>query len=278
MVRIEGGSFVMGSPASEPDRFRDEVQRQVTISSFYIAKYPVTVGEFRRFVETTGYVTDVEMDGGAPVRIDGNWEIKEDANWMNPYFNQAEDHPVVFVSWFDAIQYCNWLSEQAGLTPAYTVNSWGYNWIITWDWNADGYRLPTEAEWEYACRAGTTTPFNTGNNITTYQANYDGRRPYNNNAQGEFRRGTTPVGTFAANPWGLYDMHGNVWEWCWDWYGAYASGAQIDPNGAVSGEFRVIRGGSWRGAGQDIRSAGRGGGDPSFGRCHISLRVARNVQ
>jgi formylglycine-generating enzyme required for sulfatase activity len=107
------------------------------------------------------------------------------------------------------------------------------------------YRLPTEAEWEYACRAGTVTPFSTGENLTTDQANYDGRFPYLSFAVGLLRGRPTPVGTFAPNAWGLADMHGNLWEWTSDWYEPYPAGTAVDPRGAPSGEFRVIRGGSW---------------------------------
>jgi formylglycine-generating enzyme required for sulfatase activity len=107
------------------------------------------------------------------------------------------------------------------------------------------YRLPTEAEWEYACRAGTTTPFSTGDNLTTDQANYNGRFPYATFPAGIYREEPTPAGSFSPNAWGLFDMHGNVWEWTGDWYGPYASGAVSDPKGPGSGEKRVIRGGSW---------------------------------
>jgi formylglycine-generating enzyme required for sulfatase activity len=109
------------------------------------------------------------------------------------------------------------------------------------------YRLPSEAEWEYACRARTTGPFSTGENLTTAQANYNGRQPYGSFPAGEFRQKPTPTGTFPLNPWGLADMHGNVWEWTSDWYGAYSESraANVDPRGAVSGDQRVIRGGSW---------------------------------
>ncbi len=109
------------------------------------------------------------------------------------------------------------------------------------------YRLPTEAEWEYACRARTTGPFSTGENLTTAQANYNGAQPYGSFPAGEFRQKTTPAGTFPLNPWGLADMHGNVWEWTSDWYGPYpeSGAANIDPHGPASGEKRVIRGGSW---------------------------------
>jgi len=107
------------------------------------------------------------------------------------------------------------------------------------------YRLPTEAEWEYACRSGTTTPFWTGFNLTTDQANYNGRYPYGTSPPGVFRERPTPAGTFAPSPWGLSDMHGNVWEWTSDWYAPYPAGAQTDPRGPASGGKRVIRGGSW---------------------------------
>jgi formylglycine-generating enzyme required for sulfatase activity len=172
------------------------------------------------------------------------------------------------------------------LTPAYTIdksrkdpnNKNDYDnikWTVTWNRNANGYRLPTEVEWEYACRAGTTTPFNTGNNITTSQANYDGDYPYNGNAKGIYRERTTPVGSFQPNAWGLYDMHGNVWEWCWDWYGNYSSGAQTDPIGASSGSYRVLRGGSWSYYALNLRSALRGLDSPSYRNFVIGFRLVR---
>jgi len=259
MVRINGGTFTMGSPTNEVGRDSDEIQRQVTLSSFQMSRYPITQREYQ---ETMG---------------------------MNPSHFKGDNLPVENVTWFDAIEYCIRRSQREGLTPAYTMTNIekfafesgpgsGYpiiNATVTVNWNANGYRLPTEAEWEYACRAGTTTPFNTGNNITTNQANYNGNRPYNNNAEGENRRSTTPVGSFPANAWGLYDMHGNVMEWCWDRYGAYQTGAQNNPTGAVSGGLRVIRGGSWDGGGQDLRSAYRFDGYHGHGYSSIGFRVVR---
>jgi formylglycine-generating enzyme required for sulfatase activity len=241
MVRINGGTFTMGSPANEPDRDDDEVQHRVTVSSFYMGKYEVTQKEYNEVMGT------------------------------NPSYFKGDNFPVEKVSWYDAVNFCNRLSQKEGLTPAYTIN--GEN--VTWNSNANGYRLPTEAEWEYACRAGTTTPFSTGNNITTSQANYDGNYPYNSNAKGTYREKTTAVGSFSPNPWGLYDMHGNVYEWCWDWYDAYKPDAQTDPRGASSGSHRVLRGGSWYDSAQNLRSAYRYYDTPSVRGGNVGFRLVR---
>jgi formylglycine-generating enzyme required for sulfatase activity len=241
MVRINGGTFMMGSPASEPERVSNEVQHSVTVSSFYMGNYEVTQREWREVM--------------------GN----------NPSYFKGDNLPVEEISWYEAVEYCNKRSQREGLTPAYTIN--GEN--VTWNRNANGYRLPTEAEWEYACRAGTTTPFNTGNIITTGQANYDGNYPYNGNTKGEYRGKTWAVGSGAANTWGLYDMHGNVWEWCWDWYGEYGGGAQTDPVGPASGSNRVVRGGSWGNNGQYLRSAQRDNVTPSLRASYVGFRLAR---
>jgi formylglycine-generating enzyme required for sulfatase activity len=233
MVRINGGTFTMGSPSSEPGRNSGEVQHQVTVSSFYMGKYEVTQKEYQELMGT------------------------------NPSDFKGDNLPVVWVSWYDAIEYCNALSRKEGLTPAYM--SGGGGWTM-WNRSANGYRLPTEAEWEYACRAGTTTAYNTGANIN----NNTGW--YNANSAGS----TQEVGRKPANAWGLYDMHGNVVEWCWDWYGDYSSGAQTDPVGASSGSIRVLRGGNWDSSAQRIRSACRGGIPPSFGDSALGFRLVRN--
>ena len=279
-VWIKPGTFMMGSPSDEPERRLNEPYYQVILTKgFYMSKYELTVGEFRRFINDSGYVTDAEkgIDGvfGGYAYIDHNYFPVSDANWDNPYFDQNENHPVSLVSWFDAIHYCNWLSEQEGLTPAYMING---NDVI-WNRNANGYRLPTEAEWEYACRAGTTTPFNVGWNITSDQANYNAEHPYNGNPGGEYRAQAIEVGSFEPNAWGLYDMHGNVLEWCWNWdYNSdldYPSRTLTDPLGPSSGPHRVLRGGSWYWYGNSVRSARRGSAYGAPIATHIGFRLVR---
>ena len=162
------------------------------------------------------------------------------ALWMavtgeNPSrFKENITNPVELVSW-DAVQaFINLLNQsQPGLLA----------------------RLPSEAEWEYACRAGTSTPFSLGDNITTEQVNYNSNAPYANAAKGEYRGKTVAVKSLPANPWGLYEMHGNVWEWCADWYGAYEQTGVIDPTGSNKGSDRVLRGGSWHSSARNVRSA-----------------------
>ncbi|MCB1932014.1 MAG: formylglycine-generating enzyme family protein [Candidatus Accumulibacter sp.] len=134
-------------------------------------------------------------------------------------------------------------------------------------------RLPSEAEWEYACRAGTTTPFAFGDNITPEQVDYNGNYPYAGGEKGLYRQKTVPVGSLPANPWGLYEMHGNVWEWCADWYGDYPTAPQLDPTGPQTGGFRVLRGGSWDDHGGSARCAARIGYDPAY-RYVVGFRFA----
>lgn len=251
---IPAGTFTMGSPASEVGRNANETQHVVTLSAFKMSKYEVTVVQFKAFVDASGYVTDADKGAGG-VRGSAIWtgikfEFKEGVNWKcdvkgNPRPSTEYNHPVIHVSWNDAVAFAEWM----------------------------GCRLPTEAEWEYACRAGTETPFNTGNNLTTTQANYDGNYPYNNNAKGDYREKTMPAGSFSPNAWGLYDMHGNVWEWCSDWYGEYSTGTQTDPKGPASGSFRVYRGGSWYYYALFCRSASRYIYYPDFRNYYVGFRL-----
>jgi len=245
-VRIQGGTFTMGSPAYETGRDQDEDQHQVTISGFYMGRYEVMQKEYQRIMGT------------------------------NPSNFKGDYLPVENVSWYDAIEYCNRRSQREGLTPAYTIdkkqrdpnNKNHYDtvkWTVTWNKNANGYRLPTEAEWEYACRAGTTSAYNTGANISDDTGWYDA------NSGGK----TRPAGQKTANDWGLYDMHGNVVEWCWDWYGAYSSGAQTDPAGPSAGDNRVKRGGCWLDNASSARSVGRSSFHPNDGSYYIGFRLVR---
>ncbi len=243
-VLIKGGTFVMGSPATEAEREKDETQHRVTVGDFYMGKHEVTQRQYR------------EVMGS------------------NPSHFQGDDLPVENVTWFEAVRYCNARSVREGLIPAYSIRGL----TVSRNRNATGYRLPTEAEWEYACRAGTTSPFGTGANITTDQANYYGTYPYNNAARGEYRQQTVPVRSFDPNRWGLYNMHGNVWEWCWDWYGSYGSGDQANPAGASSGTFRVYRGGGWNDFGRHLRCAYRAASPPAHRVGNIGFRLVRNVR
>lgn len=202
----------------------------------------------------------------------------------NPSSFSGEDLPVETVSWLDAIAYCNARSEQEGLTPAYTIE--GQN--VTWNREADGYRLPTEAEWEYACRAGTETPFNTENSPSAEEVNYYGHYPYEiegnyfsqgnlETQPGEYRQTTVAVGSFEPNGFGLYDMHGNVSEWVWDYYGAYPAEEQTDPTGPETGSFRVYRGGGWNDFAKNMRSAYRATLEPELASFNIGIRLVRNA-
>jgi formylglycine-generating enzyme required for sulfatase activity len=278
MAAIPAGSFTMGSPQAERERVGyQEESRQIIQDAFFLGSREVTIAEFRRFVDETGYRTSAEQAGGAFAydETSGEWEFRAGADWRRPGFGQGDDHPVVNVSWFDVAAYCNWLSEKEGLSPAYAISGDE----VRWDRDAGGYRLPTEAEWEYACRAGTMTPFSTGERISTAQGNYNGNIPYYNGSRGLFRKATIPAASLQPNGWGLYDMHGNVWEWCWDFYGLSKEGenaAVVNPAGPDSGAHRVNRGGGWDSAAKDLRSAARSSNFPETAGSNLGFRIARN--
>ncbi|MFD0876372.1 bifunctional serine/threonine-protein kinase/formylglycine-generating enzyme family protein [Massilia pinisoli] len=252
LVLLPTGRFQMGSPeherkiamaaGSQPAWLARELpQHWVGIEKpIAMGRYPVTVGEWRLFVAATGWRSSGEVD------------------WDAPGFAQTDRHPVVGVNWFDAIRYVRWLSEVTGKS----------------------YRLPSEAEWEYACRAGTKTAFSFGDTIAPDQANYDGNFTYNGGPRGEYRRGTTPVGAFAANPWGLFDMHGNVWEWVQDVVHDNYDGAPLDGSAWEDGgdqARRVLRGGSWLYTPRYLRSALRNGFSAALSNDIVGFRVVRDL-
>ena len=245
MIWIEPGTFMMGSPEDELGRWDDETQHQVTLTQeYWLGKYEVTQAQYEAVMGT------------------------------NPSDFKGADLPVEQVSWNDAVKFCEWLTAQeraAGRLPE------GYE-----------YTLPTEAQWEYACRAGTTTAFNNGTNIPTMlqrtdrpcpnldplawygynSGQYDSAGNYTDNGK------TFPVGQKQPNAWGLYDMHGNVWEWCLDWYGSYPSSAVTDPKGPATGSRRVMRGGCWFSFASYCRSAYRYNNSPGNYLNRYGFRVA----
>ncbi|HDQ45386.1 MAG TPA: hypothetical protein ENN17_07825, partial [bacterium] len=214
MALIEGGTFQMGDTFGEGHSDEKPVH-SVTVRSFYLAQTEVTFDEYDAFCTAT------------------KRKKPSDSGWGRGR------RPVIHVTWFDAVEFCNWKSRQEGLTPCYQRS--GDN--VAWDRNANGYRLPTEAEWEYAAReGGRKVRFGNGKDIADpAEINFNGSAQYKKSfsVAGVYRRKTMPVGSFSPNRLGLYDMSGNVWEWCWDWYGSYGGGAQSDPAGPSSGRCRV---------------------------------------
>jgi formylglycine-generating enzyme required for sulfatase activity len=330
MVWINPGTFMMGSPYDEPDNYENETQHQVTLTEgFYMGKYPVTQ---RQFLDVMGYNPSYYP-----------------TSYSTLYVDRWEEFPVESIYWYEAILYCNKLSQNEDLAPVYTMyketapnansstpndpekgwedtpenwstdpEDWGeLSYASLTRWNlvrmvpySTGYRLPTEAEWEDACRAGTTTPFNTyrpgeanvpptygpapnpadppivtdpgynydGYNITTNQASWYGFTPYNGNVQGVYLNQPVPVSMYeeSANTWGLLNMHGNIEEWCWDWYGSYRYSTSENPTGPDTGTSRVTRGGSFWDAARDLRSAVRSSYPPSSYPTRVGFRVIRS--
>jgi len=248
-AEIPSGSFIMGSPKGEEnevgqDYRTEETQHQVTLSSYKISKYAITVRQFKAFIDATGYETDAEKYKGGSSGYDrANWRYDEFGGMRN---NWDCDNPVIHVSWNDAQAFAEWM----------------------------GCRLPTEAEWEYACRAGTTTPFHFGNSLNTDLANFNGKKYSEDCIIGIDRKKILPVGSLVPNAWGLYDMHGNVWELCSDFYDDYSAMAQTDPQGPSSGVSRVIRGGSFLEAAQLCRTGSRRYREQDTKDQHTGFRLA----
>jgi len=246
-VYIPPGEFMMGSPENEPERCDDETLHRVRLTrGFYMQTTQVTVGQWRIFVKNTGFKSQAETEGGTFVWTGSKIELDKRYYWDNPLFSHADSHPVTCVSWNDAQAFITWLNRSLDSARLSGVGE-----------RSRTYSLPTEAEWEYACRAGTSTPFSFGVCLSADQANYDGNYPLKGCPKGKYREKTVPAASFLSNAWGLYDMHGNVWEWCQDWYEDYSSGPVTDPMGPDRGSNRVFRGGSWHSIAQYCRSERR---------------------
>jgi len=286
-VLIPAGTFTMGSPEDELLRGPDEVQHTVTLTTpFYVSATEVTnqqYADLAQWAYDQGYCT--ATSSSLRDALDGSTEELLD---LIPYCEISfsggvftvdlgkEDHPVLEVTWYGAVAYCDWVSLSKGLLRVYDHDTWECNGHDPY--GAIGYRLLTEAEWEYACRAGTQTPFYTGVCLDAgTEANYHGDYPYPDCLSGPYVDWTVPVGSYPANGFGLYDMHGNLYEWCNDWYGVYC-GAEVDPPGPEAGSNRVVRGGFWSSYAQVCRSPDRGGNEPDHSNDGVGFRVAKSVE
>jgi formylglycine-generating enzyme required for sulfatase activity len=266
LVLIPAGKLKMGSPKGEEGRFGNEELHEVEITrSFYLGKHEVTRGQFRHFVVAEKYKTEAERDGkgGWGLTKDGTWKQAAQFNWKNTGWSQDDNHPVVNVTWNDAKAFCDWLHASEGKQ----------------------YRLPTEAEWEYSCRAGTTTRFHNGDDPEALAqvgnaADASARKRFSSWTMAlkadDGYVFTAPVGKLRANLFGLHDMHGNVGEWCYDWYKSdyYKDSPGQDPRGPADGRARVVRGGSFSDGPRECRAACRSYQAPRYRSYNLGFRVA----
>jgi formylglycine-generating enzyme required for sulfatase activity len=280
-VQIPAGEFMMGSDETAADLAKAGIKvpkgvsvddegpkHQVKISAFQMGKYELTRGQFRIFVEATGYKTEAEKDPKGGVGVNRQLQKLEQSaiyNWTNAGFPQTDNHPVVNVSWNDAVAYCRWVTEEYSKRGQKSV-----------------CRLPTEAEWEYACRYATgDTPRSVNGFGNVRDASLEAELPnldYVTAPPFPFNDGaafTSVAGKYKPNAFGLYDMHGNVLEWCSDWKDKnyYASSPSSDPRGPDSGSFRVLRGGSWSSVPRDVRCADRDSITPGYRDTSGGIRV-----
>jgi formylglycine-generating enzyme required for sulfatase activity len=290
-VLIPAGTFTMGSPLDELGAYSDEhPQHSVHLGhAFYLQTKEVTNQQYLEMAQwavdhgraaaTDSSLVDV-LQGSTEELLDldapsceiafssGTFSLKDVGHGINP------DHPVQNVTWYGAVAYCDWLSMFHGIPRAYDHDTWecnGNNPYVD-----GGYRLPTEAEWEYACRSGASTAFANGpitERFCGFDPVLDAIGWYCGNSGGW----SHPGGQKAANAWGLYDMHGNVWEWCNDWYrdDQYSSGENTNPVGPTSGTRRVLRGGNWLHGAETCRCADRDSYQPVIRQRYIGFRVAK---
>jgi len=243
-VPVPAGCFQMGNGFSDAYHLEKPVH-EVCLDGFRIAKHDVTVGDFSRFVRESAYVTESEKNGGCYVHDGLSWRMNQAAGWRSPGFRQDDRHPVVCVTWNDAVQYAAWLSAK----------------------DTQSYRLPTEAEWEYAARGGGRNERYAGGDdvdaLAWYAANADGT--------------THPVGLKKPNALGLYDMSGNVWQWTADWYsqGYYRQSQRSNPKGPEEGRKRVFRGGSWFYDARGVRASYRDFATPDFRSSYLGFRLVQ---
>ena len=261
MIRVEAGEFVAGEPKKELATSYFHLSHKVTLTRpYFIADREVTVEQFREF----------EKESLPPHEKPHDWPGPD------PLISPTPDCPVQRVSWYDAILYCNWLSKREGRTPCYVFRNMapaqkGAAPLPIWDclWDADGYRLPTDAEWERACRAGTTSGYFYGEDELLLHR-------YGTYSSGQ-KKATNPVGTLLPNPWGFFDMHANLWEWCWDVFENYTVEPTMDPRGpdpSKSSAGRVVRGGGVANRGGDWRSSARGETYPTYRNYNQGFRIA----
>jgi formylglycine-generating enzyme required for sulfatase activity len=271
MVFIKGGCFQMGDIFGDGSS-DEKPAHEVCVDDFYMGRYEVTVGEFREFVNATRYMTEGEIGGGCSVYGGGEWkketgrEWKTDRskNWRNPTFMQDNDHPVSCVSWKDANEFIKWLNKKNNInSPQPPLNLRGGERGL--------YRLPTEAEWEYAARSGGKEVRWAGTNNESELLDYAW---FNKNSGSK----THPVGQKKPNELGLYDMAGNVWEWCSDWFDEkyYSNSPRDNPKGADNG-MHVLRGGSWYNAPRRLRTTVRAEREPEKRADGSGFRLAASA-
>jgi len=266
-VRIPAGEFLAGSPDTEAGRSANETAHRVTLTRpYWLGVTHVTVGQFADFVKSCAYRTAAEKQGWATGAWDvagEKWSRIEGGSWKSPGFRQDASHPVVCVTWHDASAFCAWLSEKEGRN----------------------YRLPTEAEWEYAARAGTGTAYSWGGESKDGAGWLNGADRTSEDLFTLFPAfpcsdgfvHTSPAATFRPNAWGIYDMLGNALQWCGDWFGEYPSAAVENPLGPSDGKERVLRGGAFVYGPRHCRNAFRGRNSPDFQNFYVGFRVLCEV-